>query len=280
MRVLVAESWGMCFGVRDALALVEALPDGHGVAIHGELVHNPVVTARLAGRGFSGGGGPLAILPDAPTLVITAHGVSEQERARLVAAGKNLVDTTCPLVRRAHQAAQLLHDDGFFVLVIGRQHHAEVLGLVGDLTHFEIVEKAENIRTWPYPRLGIVSQTTTPPDEFARLVSAIRDANPHAEVCVRDTVCQPTKDRQEAVDQLFGHVDAMVVVGGRNSNNTQALVARGVIRGIPTFHVTAAHELRSSWFHGYNTIGLTAGTSTLPETVHEVRQALEALEDH
>src|SRR5207247_787258 len=103
-------------------------------------------------------------LPATPAVLVTAHGISDTARNRLLDAGKQIIDTTCPLVRRAHLAAQQLQAAGFHVLVIGKQEHVEVLGIVEDLTSYDVIGSAAAVRCYPYPRLGIVCQTTASPD--------------------------------------------------------------------------------------------------------------------
>jgi 4-hydroxy-3-methylbut-2-enyl diphosphate reductase len=278
MKVLVADVLGMCFGVRDALKIIEAIDQPEAVTIHGELVHNEVVLEQLNTRGFRmTREADRRQLPETPQVLITAHGVSDVERQRLAKGGKQLLDTTCPLVTRVHKAAQELVADGYHVLVIGRRGHVEVQGIIEDLYSFDVIQNAEEVKRFPYARLGIVCQTTT----TARHVQTIRDAvaarNPHAEIRFVDTVCHPTKDHQRALERLAEQVDAMVVVGGRNSNNTRELVAFCREKDLPAYHVQGAADLRPEWFAGCATVGLTAGTSTLDCTIAEVRRALEEM---
>jgi 4-hydroxy-3-methylbut-2-en-1-yl diphosphate reductase len=275
MKVLVADVMGMCFGVRDALDVIGTIARPEAVTIHGELVHNEAVLSDLGARGFHmADEGARQALAATDTVLITAHGISNRERARLEDAGKTLLDTTCPLVARAHDAAQRLQREGYHVLVIGRRGHVEVQGIVEDLTDFHVIQGPEEVTRYPSRRLGLMCQTTTP----ARLVQAIRDAvarhNPDAEIRFIDTVCHPTKDHQQALERLLERVEAMVVVGGRNSNNTRELVARCRERGVPAYHVQSAADLRPDWFDGIATVGLTAGTSTLDATIADVHRAL------
>jgi 4-hydroxy-3-methylbut-2-enyl diphosphate reductase len=213
-------------------------------------------------------------LPSAPVVLITAHGVSDRERDRLRESGKHLIDTTCPLVRRAHDTARKRHDEGYFVVVIGRRGHVEVCGVVGDLQRYAIVESPEEVTHYAEPRIAIVCQTTAPPGLVATVREALARANEGAEIRFEDTVCFPTKDRQGALDRLLDRVDCVVVVGGRNSNNTKELVASCRARGKPSHHVESAREVDPGWFSGHEIIGLTAGTSTLDETIDEVHEAL------
>jgi 4-hydroxy-3-methylbut-2-enyl diphosphate reductase len=279
MNVIVAEVLGMCFGVRDALKVVGKIGVPAAVTIHGELVHNEVVLDRLRSRGFTMASEKRRHeLPTTDAVLVTAHGISNLERRRLEQAGKKLLDTTCPLVTRAHDAAQELQAAGYFVLLIGQPQHVEVRGIIEDLTDFEVVQTPEQVRAYHRPRLGICCQTTTP----LRLVQEIRAAvvrnNPRALIRFIDTVCLPTKEHQNALERLLGQVEAMVVVGGRHSNNTRELVARCRVRGLEAYHVQGAADLRTDWFMGVRTVGLTAGTSTLDETIHEVHRALMAMQ--
>jgi 4-hydroxy-3-methylbut-2-enyl diphosphate reductase len=275
MKVLVADVMGMCFGVRDALKVIDGIDRPAEVTIHGELVHNELVLRNLRERGF-----PMAPetgrtrLPGSPLVLITAHGVSDVERQRLVAAHKQLVDTTCPLVLRVHKAAQSLQEEGYHVLVIGRRGHVEVQGIIEDLDSFDLIQNADEVRRYPHNRLGIVCQTTTPTRKVQAIRAAVEARNPHADIRFVDTVCLPTKEHQHALERLAAQVDAMVVVGGRNSNNTRELVEFCQEKDLPAYHVQGAADLRPEWFRGCETVGLTAGTSTLDATIAEVHQAL------
>lgn len=275
MKVMRAEAMGFCFGVRDALKLTEQIPNPDSVTIHGQLIHNETVLHQLDARGFrSNEERERRPLPQTPDVLITAHGISDAERRRLEAAGKQLIDTTCPLVRRVHEAAQKLDRDGYHVLVVGRRGHVEVQGIIEDLSEYDIVQSVEEVRRYPQSRLGLICQSTTPPRTAEAIHEAIREQNPHAEVRFINTICHPTRDRQEAVRRLAQQVPAMVVVGGRNSNNTRALAELCREQGVPTLHVQSAADLDPAWFEGYEVVGLTAGTSTLDSTIDEVHEAL------
>jgi 4-hydroxy-3-methylbut-2-enyl diphosphate reductase len=278
MKVIRAEEMGMCFGVRDALRATQSVPDPTLVTIHGELVHNLRVARQLGEAGFrqsSEDSRQAAV--QTPLVLITAHGVSNAERQRLWAANKALIDTTCPLVRRAHDAAQELRAEGRQVLLVGKAGHVEVRGIVEDLDRCDVIEKPDDVGVYDSRRLGIVCQTTMPPEVVADVCARVRCRNPLADIRVIDTVCRPTKIRQRAVLDLVGRVDAVVVVGGRNSNNTRWLVQVCREHGTPALHVESAEELDTTWFADVRTVGLTAGTSTLDETIDEVHRALERI---
>lgn len=276
MIVLRADAMGMCFGVRDALAVIAEVRTPEQVTIHGELVHNEAVLRDLDARGFHRSPEGDRPVPATPAVLVTAHGISNRERSRLLDAGKQLVDTTCPLVQKAHDHAQRLQQEGRRVVVIGRAGHVEVQGIVEDLDRPIVVGSDSDVVTWPERRLGVVCQTTTREDDAARLLAAIRRQNPEADVAFADTICSPTKARVTALHDLLPRVDALVVVGGANSNNTAQLVRRAESRGVPALRVQAPSELDPSFLKSRRVIGLTAGTSALPATIDAVHRALLA----
>jgi 4-hydroxy-3-methylbut-2-enyl diphosphate reductase len=284
MRVIRAEVSGMCFGVRDALAIIEKIPDPRDVTIHGQIVHNEVVLDDLRVRGFSmrGEADRSAGLQRDETshVLVTAHGISDRERGRLEAAGKRLIDTTCPLVLRVHQAARKLQAEGFHVLVIGRKGHVEVQGIIEDLDEPEVIESEADVRPYGHARLGIVCQTTATERRVEAIRAAIAEKNPDAEIRFIDTVCLPTKEHQRSLERLLEQVEAVVVVGGSNSNNTRELVERCRRANRPVAHVQSAADLDPGWFAGLATVGLTAGTSTLDRTIDEVHRALYGIGWH
>jgi 4-hydroxy-3-methylbut-2-enyl diphosphate reductase len=211
--------------------------------------------------------------------MITAHGISNAERTRLLARGLDLVDATCPLVKKAHAAALRLARDGCFVIVIGKPAHVEVRGLTGDLppNAFQVIDTLHAVRSWPARNIGILGQTTTPEHEALPIVQRIRDLNPRARVRFINTICQPTRDRQAALETLLRQVTVLVVVGGRHSNNTRQLASRAKDAGIRAIHVESAPELLPEMFAPTDIVGLTAGTSTLPETIAAVKERLLAI---
>lgn len=277
MRILMAEHLGMCFGVRDAIALARGVKRPEQVTVHGELVHNEEVLEDLRRRGLTVAAEGGRDIPASPTVLVTAHGISDRERARLTAAGKSLIDTTCPLVRRVHLAARRLTAQGCFVVVIGRPGHVEVRGIVEDLERYAIVDGEPDIQCWNEPRIGVICQTTTPPDRARALLSAIVAKNPASSVRFLDTICAPTRQRQEALARLLRKVDALVVVGGRKSNNTRQLAALAESQLIPCLLVQGPDDVDPAWCRRFRRIGLTAGTSTPDETVAAVYGTLRRI---
>jgi 4-hydroxy-3-methylbut-2-enyl diphosphate reductase len=277
----MAEHFGMCFGVRDAITLALGLTRQGPLTILGDLVHNPDVVAHLDAAGAARARDQLEIRT--PTVLLTAHGTADRVKFQLRDRGLDVHDATCPLVARVHRVLQRLVIEGRHPVVIGQARHVEVRGLVGDLDDYTIVQDegdldglAERVQQRPDLALGVVSQTTQPLERALALVEALRARLPGTDVRFVDTVCQPTKDRQEALRRLAAECDAVVVVGGPDSNNSRKLaeLARDLSR--PAYLVAAAGELRPEWFTGCQVVGLTAGTSTPDPVIEEVRAWLEA----
>jgi 4-hydroxy-3-methylbut-2-enyl diphosphate reductase len=277
MKVIVAEHFGICFGVRDAIAQAHALAREAPLTILGELVHNPIVREQLRARGVqeqSSAGVANG------RMMITAHGMSDKQREALSKRGLEVADGTCPLVRYAHDQLKRLVRAGYFPIVIGLADHVEVRGLVGDFADACVINEVADVRKLPPRcRYGIISQTTQPIDRVRALVAEIARAYPNAKIQFTDTVCKPTKDRQLALKKLIAAVGVIVVVGGRQSNNTRQLVETCRAAGKRSLHIERPEELQPEWFRGVAVVGLTGGTSTLPETVEAVRRRLEEFHD-
>jgi 4-hydroxy-3-methylbut-2-enyl diphosphate reductase len=278
MKIQLAEHYGVCFGVRDAIAQAEQLAARAPLTILGELVHNPVVRERLARRGVREGALGDAASASTAQVMITAHGASDKARAAWREAGFGVSDGTCPLVRQAHGKLRMLVELGYAPVVIGKRGHVEVEGLTGDFPNACVIEGADDLPLLPQAeRIGVISQTTQPLDKVLGLVAAIEAARPVSEIRFCDTVCQPTKNRQTALRKLIAECDTLVVVGGRNSNNTLQLVAAAAVAGRTVYHIERAEELRAEWFREAEMVGLTAGTSTLRETVAQIHTRLEVI---
>ena len=280
MKVIRASAMGMCFGVRDALDIIEQLPNPKGITIYGELVHNEEVVEGLKKKGFQSiPESQRKEIPDSPEILITAHGISEKEKTKFLNSGKNLIDTTCPLVRYVHESAKLWQTRGYFIVVIGKPNHVEVQGIIGDLDKFDVVQNSNEVKYYDAEKIAIVCQTTTQPMEAARIREEIVKKNPHNEIRYIDTICRPTKDRQFAALDLIQQVEALVVVGGKHSNNTKQLVKLAESHHLPVFHVQTALDLNPIWLQNFHTVGLTAGTSTLDETIDAVEQKLRSINE-
>jgi len=278
MNINLARHYGMCFGVRDALRSTHDLAAEREVTVLGQLVHNPVVTEHLGQMGVRNG--DLGDVQSAATedVVITAHGAADGDRKRWAEAGFRVNDTTCPLVKKAHKALALLVARGFFPVVIGKPDHVEVRGLTGDFPEAVVVESFRDILKLPRgKKLGIVSQTTQPIDRVERFVRQIEKSHPLVEVEFKDTVCQPTKDRQRALEELCVENEIVIVVGGENSNNTAQLARTVEKLGARAYRVARAEEVDPRWLRGARNVGVTAGTSTLDESVQQVFARLKEI---
>ena len=268
----------MCFGVRDAIALAERSAQEEPVTVLGQLVHNASVLERLKRRGVRFAESPGEV--KTRSALITAHGASDMAVGRARAAGLDLIDTTCPLVRVAHNAVRSLVEQGFHPVIIGKRGHVEVNGLTEDLEAVEIVLTKEEIdRIESRARFGVAAQTTQPIERVRALVGYLRERFPASEVRFADTVCQPTKQRQGAAVELAKTCDVVLVIGGANSNNTRELVETSRKHCSRVHHLWTAADLRAEWFESTDTVGLTAGTSTPDRLIDEVETALKAIAD-
>ncbi len=267
---------GMCFGVRDAIELAQGRAAAGPVTILGDLVHNDTVLADLRGRG-------VLIRQDAsdiPTreVLITAHGASNRRIEGLRQLGLTVTEATCPLVHRAHQALQKLVAAGFHPLVIGQAGHVEVRGLTEDHPGCDVVLTENEVDQLPErPRYGVVSQTTQPVARVRELVTHLRLRFPGSEVRWIDTVCQPTKDRQTAAEELASRCDVVLVIGGIHSNITRRLVDTCQSRCSRVHWLQTPDDLDPAWIRESDTVGITAGTSTPDSVIEAIETALKGL---
>jgi 4-hydroxy-3-methylbut-2-enyl diphosphate reductase len=273
MRIIRAEHLGMCFGVRDAISLALAKSTTQPVTVLGDLVHNESVLADLRARGIQFVRQADAV--STASVMITAHGASEKAMNQVRARGLEVLEATCPLVHVAHRAVAGLVREGFHPVLIGKRDHMEVRGMSEDLDDFDVVlTEADVFELQERPRFGIAAQTTQPMERVRFLLGLIRARFPKAEVRFVDTVCQPTKQRQNAAVDLAQRVDVMVVIGGAHSNNTQELVNTCLRYCSRVHHVQTSAELKPDWFAAAQTVGITAGTSTPDPLVEAVEQWL------
>jgi len=278
MKIIRAESLGMCFGVRDAIALALEQADAGPLTILGDLVHNTTVAAALQARGIAVAHAAAEV--QTQTVMVTAHGASDRALANVRALGLNVVEATCPLVHAAHRAVAALVRDGYHPIIIGQRAHVEVLGLTEDLDGFDVVLDEEDVLALDeHPRMGIAAQTTQPLEKVQHLVALIRRRFPQADVRFIDTVCQPTKQRQGAALELARQCDVVIVIGGANSNNTRELVNTCRHECSRVHHVQTDLDLRPEWFREAQTVGITAGTSTPDDVIDRVDQRIRELAD-
>jgi 4-hydroxy-3-methylbut-2-en-1-yl diphosphate reductase len=276
MNIIRATHLGMCFGVRDAITLALASAETGPLTILGELVHNPTVLGALAARGIAVAADVAQVTTS--NLMITAHGASGRALAGARALGLHVVEATCPLVQVAHRAVASLVRDGYHVVIIGQRDHVEVRGLTGDLDDFDVVLDEEGVLALEeHPRIGIAAQTTQPIEKVLHLVAVIQRRFPRSDVRFLDTVCKPTKERQESAVELARASDVVIVIGGKTSNNTRQLVKTCGIYCSRVHHVQTEMDLNPAWFREAHTVGLTAGTSTPDEVIDRVEERIRTL---
>jgi len=209
--------------------------------------------------------------------MVTAHGTSARALASTRALGLNVVEATCPLVHVAHRAVAALVRDGYHVVIIGQRDHVEVRGLTGDLDVFDVVlDEQDVLALGGHPRIGIAAQTTQSIEKVRHLVALIRTRFPQSQVRFIDTVCKPTKERQQAAVDLARASDVVIVIGGRTSNNTRELVKTCGRHCSRVHHVQTEADLNPVWFRGVDTVGITAGTSTPDDVIERVEERIRA----
>jgi 4-hydroxy-3-methylbut-2-enyl diphosphate reductase len=281
MRITMAQAMGTCFGVQDAIDLALS-PEFRGrLTVVGQLVHNPQVVERLLANGVRIVERGQIDQIDTPEVMVTAHGAADEAKRELTARGFVVHDATCPLVVRLHKLARFLEREGYFPVIIGEANHVEVKGVVGNLRASAVVNHADDLqRLAGHARLGVVSQTTNRMEKVMRLVEAMRRLEGVQEVRFVDTICQPVKERQEAVAKLLSEdIDLGIVIGGRNSANTAKLRQVIADRGIEAHHVERATEVDPAWFAGRRHVGITAGTSTPQDVIAEVHRRVREIVD-
>lgn len=279
MEVVVADNAGFCFGVKRAIKMAtDTLDSAQGpVKSLGQLIHNPQVVNLFHRRGLEVVSDLTELAPDG-TVVIRSHGVGPEVRAEAASRSLNVVDTTCPFVTKAQQYAAKLIDENYKVVMIGDAHHPEVIGVVahtqGKAIVINTVEEAEKLKF--IPRMGVVFQTTHSIGHVQEVVGALLKRG--KEVRVFNTLCGATTSMQKTAVELAPSVDAMVIIGGRQSANTAQLAE--VCRKVnPRVHqVESAEEIDPSWFAGVRRVGVSAGASTPDEVIAEVVARLTDLE--
>lgn len=279
MEVILAKPRGFCAGVMRAITIVRAALEKHGPPVYvlHEIVHNTHVIKELAEKGAVF----VESLEDIPTgsvTIFSAHGVSlniENKAARL---GLLTTDATCPLVSRVHRRVVRLNKIGYDVLVLGHKGHPEVEGTCGHATGaVHVVSRPEEVATLQVAdpqRVGYVTQTTLSLDDTQELLAAIRQRFPDINEPERTDICYATTNRQNAVRELARQVDLVLVVGSKNSSNSNRLREAAEHRGVRAYLIDQAEEIDSSWLEGVQRVGLTAGASA-PEVL--VRKVVERL---
>jgi 4-hydroxy-3-methylbut-2-enyl diphosphate reductase len=271
MKIEKAAEMGFCFGVRRAIELVQKAAHERGpLQTLGALVHNRQVVDKLSECGVN----IAASLDEVQgnIIAIASHGVGPEVMKQIKSRGLEVVDATCPFVRKAQIVAQRLGKEGFQVLVFGDASHPEVQAVLGwagknanaslEITRFTAQPK----------RLGILCQTTQNQEHFANFVSGIitSDTAKFSELRIFNTICDATRKHQAAAVDLAKKADLMIVIGGKDSANTRRLAEICADTGVATYHIETATELDPYWIQERRHIGITAGASTPDEVIDEV----------
>lgn len=277
MKVFRADHAGACYGVQRALDLAHAAGEKGEAYTLGPLIHNPVVVSELEQEGVH----VAASVEETcgAVAIIRSHGVTPQVRRELEKSAAQVIDATCPHVRRAQEGAQELARKGCRVIVVGEAGHPEVEGLLAyaseEGTKVDAVQSAEEVPADLCAPIGVVVQTTQKRSVLDDVIAAIESQGIEPEV--KRTICTATTLRQDAARALADKVDAIVVIGGKNSSNTTRLAEICRAEGKPTYHIESLDEIDAAWFDGVEIVGVTAGASTPESQIEAVIALLESL---
>ena len=280
MKIEKTREIGFCFGVKRAIDILEKVcRERGGVETLGAVVHNQQVLQRLAGIG-------VRVAKDiddiqGKAVAISSHGVAPEVEEKIRARKIDIVDTTCPFVHRLQTAARRLAQVGFLVIIYGDADHTEVKGVLGwaEGKGVATLDEKDIFKLDPLPRrLGVLSQTTQIPADFAKFVKRLIDGafTRDSELRVIDTICHDIRKRQAQALELAGKVDLMLVIGGHGSANTNRL-AELCSTAAEIHLVETAEDIKPAWFKGKQNIGVTSGASTAKPTIDEVLARLKTL---
>jgi 4-hydroxy-3-methylbut-2-en-1-yl diphosphate reductase len=274
-RVLLASPRGYCAGVERAVDTVEQLLDLHGppVYVRKQIVHNAHVVRDLEARG--------AIfvedereVPEGKTVVLSAHGVAPSVYLNASDRGLNTIDATCPLVTKVHVQARRYAADGYTILLIGHAGHEEVVGTMGEAPESTIlvqsVEDAEALDLPADAKVAYITQTTLSVDETGEIIQALRRSFPEIHAPKKEDICYATSNRQWAVKDLLGEVDLLLVIGSRNSSNSNRLVEVARAHGVAAHLIDDETDIDATWLDDAETVGLTSGASAPEKLVERV----------
>jgi 4-hydroxy-3-methylbut-2-enyl diphosphate reductase len=274
-RVLLASPRGYCAGVERAVETVERALEHYGrpVYVRKQIVHNLHVVRELEERG--------AIFvedereaPRGATVVYSAHGVAPSVHAHSAELGHEVIDATCPLVTKVHAQAKRYAADGYTVLLIGHAGHEEVVGTMGEAPGSTIlvqdVAEAEALELPPETPLAYVTQTTLSVDETAEIISALRRRFPAIVGPKKDDICYATSNRQWAVKDLLVEIDVLLVIGSRNSSNSNRLVDVARAAGVEAYLIEDESEIDEAWLADAETVGISSGASAPERLVTRV----------
>ena len=274
-RVILASPRGYCAGVERAVDTVERALQVYGepVYVRKQIVHNSHVVRDLSERGaiFVDS---VEDVPEGATLVFSAHGVAPAVRDASEARGLKTIDATCPLVTKVHTQARRYAARGYTIVLIGHAGHEEVEGTTGEapeaIVLVESVADAEALELPQAPRLAYITQTTLSVDETRTIVDVLRRRFPQIEGPEKEDICYATSNRQWAVKELLGEVGLLLVIGSRNSSNSNRLVEVAEATGVPAHLIDDADEIDDAWLDGVEVVGVTSGASAPERLVQEV----------
>lgn len=278
MQIKTAEHAGTCFGVNNAIKIAfEAAErtNGSNTYIMGDLVHNPQVVQDLLSKGVKTIK-DINQLKQGDNLIIRAHGELKEVYDYCEANNINLIDASCPFVKKAQKIAEELEKQGYQVVLLGDKDHPEVRAII-DRTENAIVipdpDNMDNDEIREYSKIGILSQTTQPREKLNKLILNILDYQ--KEIKIHNTICNATSNRQGAALELCSESDLMIVIGGKNSANTKNLFEICSDK-TKTHWISDKQELKKEWFEGKNNIGITAGASTPDKIIKEVVEKIKS----
>lgn len=276
MKVILAKQAGFCFGVKRATQMAfEAAGKDQKTYTLGPIIHSPQVVGKLEELGIHALDSLKGL--DSGTIIIRSHGVEMKEISEALQKNLDIVDATCPFVKKAQDHVKSLSEAGYGVVVVGDADHPEVQGIVsygGDRVY--VVASGEDARSLPrMKKIGVVAQTT---QSFENLKNVVCECLQRSgEIRVYNTICDATAVRQEEAKKLAGQVDCMLVVGGFNSANTHRLFEVCAELQPRTYQIETAAEIDPSWFEGAERVGVTAGASTPKWIIDEVVNKIEQL---
>jgi 4-hydroxy-3-methylbut-2-en-1-yl diphosphate reductase len=274
-KVLLASPRGYCAGVERAVETVERALELYGapVYVRKQIVHNMHVVEELEQRGAIFVDDE-AEVPEGQTMVLSAHGVAPSVRASAEARQLRTIDATCPLVTKVHVQARRYAADGYLVILIGHAGHEEVVGTMGEIPDSIIlVESRHDVETLEVPdgaKLAYVTQTTLSVDETGDVIAALRDRFPAIRAPQREDICYATSNRQWAVKELLGQIDLLLVIGSKNSSNSNRLVETARAGGVASYLIDDESEIDESWTDGVSVVGITSGASAPEKLVQRV----------
>lgn len=283
MQVILAQPRGFCAGVERAIAIVEMAIEKFGppVYVRHEIVHNPHVVERLRQKGAVFVEETDAI-PEGAVTIFSAHGVAESVENQATSRGLNVIDATCPLVEKVHKEGQRYAKLGYEIIMIGHDGHPEVEGTLGRISgkvHLisEVPDVAELQVTDP-EKLAYVTQTTLSVDDTKDVIDALKARFPAIIGPSTKDICYATQNRQAAVRELAKHVDVVLVIGARNSSNSNRLQERAEESGVAAYLIEDASHLNPDWVRGKRAVGITAGASAPEDLVQDLLSRLRAIE--